>query len=153
MKTMSPWLWKNRQNLPGASVEIQSYPSPIWETLCLAISFSSLISPPAGAFDRVRVLKSTVAGRTSDSYKLSAQEPFPKEKATRPSPQVEQMCPQAPLLRAPSHRGLEIGVACLVLDSSSVSIGVALKGQVEGVKIRCNNAFIQGSECSKEWGG
>lgn len=52
---------------PCVSTEIKSYPSPICETLCLAISFNSLISPPAGAFDKVKVVKSTVAGRTSNS--------------------------------------------------------------------------------------
>jgi hypothetical protein len=76
MKTMSPWLEEHCQKTLRYFYVTQAYPNPICETLCLAISFSSLISPPAGWFDKVKVLKSTVAGRTSDSCLLSAQNSY-----------------------------------------------------------------------------
>jgi hypothetical protein len=53
---------------------MDAYPTPIAEILYFAISFRSLLSPlDDGEFDSVKVLKSTVAGKTSASYIQSAQ--------------------------------------------------------------------------------
>ena len=47
---------------------MDSYPTPIAEILYCAISFRSLLSPlDDGEFERVKVLKSIVGGRTLDS--------------------------------------------------------------------------------------
>jgi hypothetical protein len=53
---------------------MDAYPTPIAEILYFAISFRSLLSPlDDGEFERVKVLKSTMGGRTSDSYIQSAE--------------------------------------------------------------------------------
>ena len=57
---------------------MDAYPTPIAEILYFAISFRSLLSPlDDGEFESVKVLKSTVGGRTSDNYTQSAQKQIP----------------------------------------------------------------------------
>jgi hypothetical protein len=71
---------------------MDAYPTPIAEILYFAISFRSLLSPlDDGEFESVKVLKSAVGGRTSDSYTVSTEANSRAGDLQQPSDQVEQM--------------------------------------------------------------